>query len=541
MSKEYITEGKDLGKYLRLIVNRLGVVLLISVVFLSIPQHMLPFLEQSIPLAYIEAVPATNLTLHFSTYLGGSEGSERGYGNAVSEDGSCYVTGQTLSSDFPTQNAFKNTISGDRDAFVAKLSGDGSLLWSTYFGGSDNDFGQDISVAGDSSCYVIGETQSSNFPILNAFNSTLSGNRDTFLAKFSSNGQLLWSTYLGGSEQDYGYSIAVASDGSCYVTGETESSDFPTKNAYDSTFNGGDFDAFVSKFSTNGNLLWSSYLGGSELDGGYGIAVTSDGGCYVTGTTGSSDFPTLDAYDPTPNGGWDVFVTKFSSSGLILWSTYFGGTGWEEVFGIDVANDDSCYITGIAGTSDFPLLNAFNSTLGGYYDAFVSKFSSEGSLLWSTFLGGSGGECGYAIAVTSDGCSYVTGYTYSSNFPTENAYDSTYNGGSDVFFSKFNVSGSLLWGTYLGGSEGNDQGFSLAVTEDGNCFVIGYTNSDDFPTQNAFDNTLGSTSDAFVTKFFDPPIPPTNPLTVTGFLIFIAVMLSAVIPVIALIVYKKRK
>lgn len=525
-------------KILRLVFNRLGIVLLLSVVFLSATQKVLPSTEQTKPQAYLEALPATYPKLIFSTYLGGSGWSEDGYGIAVTKDGSCYVTGSTSSSDFPTQNAYNSTYSGERDAIVAKLDGSGSLLWSTFFGGRDMDFGYDISVAGDGSCYVIGSTKSSDFPTQNAYSSTYSINSDTFLAKFASSGQLLWSSYLGGSELDNGLSIAVASDGSCYVTGLTNSSDFPTQNAYDSTHNGGFIDAFISKFSTNGSLLWSSFLGGTSVDWGYGIAVTSDGSCYVTGFTGSSDFPTLYAYDPTPNGILDVFVTKFNASGSLLWSTFLGGALWDEALGITVAGDGSCYVTGFAGSSDFPLLNAFNSTYGGYGDAFVTKFSSEGVLLWSTYLGGSGGDRGYDIAVTSDGSCYVTGETSSSNFPTKNAYNSTLSGGYDAFISKYNASGFLLWSTYLGGS-GNEWGYSLAVTEDGSCFVTGDTNSDDFPTQNAYDNTLGSTSDAFVTKFGNTPTTlPTPPFL----LVFIAVMpATAFMLVIALIFYKKRK
>ncbi len=479
-------------------------------VFLSATQLVLPSTEQTIPQAYPEALAATYPKLNFSTYLGGSDWSEDGNGIAVTEDGSCYLTGRTKSSDFPTQNAFNTTYSGDTDAFVAKLDSSGSLIWSTFFGGSDHDVGNDISIAGDGSCYVIGNTRSSDFPTQNAYNSTYGGNDDTFVAKFSSSGHLLWSTYLGGNDFDWGYSIAVASDGSCYVIGETYSSNFPTKNAFDSTFNGDLKDAFVSKFSTNGTILWSSYLGGNDHDYGYGIAVTNDGSCYVTGHTRSSDFPTLDAYDPTHNGYDDVFVSKFNASGSLLWSTYLGGASRDEALGIAVAGDGSCYITGYTSASDFPTKNAFNSTHGGYGDAFVTKFSSEGLLLWSTYLGGSDTDRGHDIAVTSDGSCYVSGETYSSNFPTKNAYNSSLSGSLDAFISKFNASGFLLWSTYLGGSEGRDSGNSIAVTEDGSCFVIGSTSSDDFPTQNAYDNTLGAMSDAFVTKFIDSPIPLVN-------------------------------
>jgi len=531
-----------LGKFLRLVINRLGVVLLISVVFLSATQQVLSSTKQTIPLAYPEALPAIYPKLNFSTYFGGSEGSETGYGIAVTEDGSCYLTGRTSSINFPTQFAFDSTISGSSDAFVAKLSGSGSLLWSTFFGGNDSEISHDISVASDGSCYVTGSTESSDFPTLNASDNTYGGYGDIFLAKFSSIGQLLWSSYFGGNRSDKGRSIAVTSDGSCYVTGSTESSDFPTQNAFDSTHNGG-LDAFVSKFSTNGSLLWSTFFGGSDFDYGNDISVAGDGSCYVTGFTESSDFPTLDAYNPTLNSGYmDAFVAKFSSSGSLLWSTYLGGFYSDYGYGVTVASDDSCYVTGQTKSSDFPTQNAYASTFnGGNSDAFVSKFSTNGILLWSTYLGGSDKDIGRDIAVTSDGSCYVTGWTRSSDFPIRNAFDRTCNRDHDAFISKFNVSGFLLWSTYLGGRDGIEQGYSLAVTEDGSCFVTGSTSSNDFPTENAYRYTLGGSSDAFATKIVDSPIPPTRPLTVTGFLVFIAVMLSAVLPVIALIVYKKQK
>ena len=331
-----------MGKASRLILNHLIVVLLISVVFLSVDQQVLPSIEQIMLKACSEAPAVTYPYLDFSTYFGGSDGYELGLGIAATDDGSYYVTGHTASSDFPTQNAYDDTFNGGRDAFVAKFNSHGSLLWSTYLGGTNFDGGFSIAVTSDGNCYIIGTTRSNDFPTLNAYSNTLSGSDDIFLAKFSSSGSLLWSTYLGGSGEDYGYDIAVAGDGSCYVTGCTNSSDFPTQNAFDTTFNGGYIDIFVSKFSTNGSLLWSSYLGGNGNEWGYSIAVTDDGSCYVTGFKASNDFPALDAYDSTPNGDWDVFVTKFNASGSLHWSTYFGGSWWDEALGITVASDDSC-------------------------------------------------------------------------------------------------------------------------------------------------------------------------------------------------------
>ncbi len=511
-----------LAKLSRLVFNHLSIVLLLSIAFLSIPQLVLSVTEQSIPLACRETVPAIYPELNFSTFLGGSEG-EYGRSIAVTDDGNCYVTGQTISSDFPTQNAFNSTYSGDTDAIISKFATNGSLLWSSYFGGSDTDIGIDISVVDDGSSYITGLTKSNDLPTINAYNNTIGGNNDVFLAKFSSSGSLLWSTFLGGSELDEGHSIAVASDGSCYITGLTNSSDFPTQNAYDSTHNGGSYDVFVSKFSSNGTFLWSTYLGGAAVEWGFGIAVASDGSCYVTGFTASSDFPTLNAYDATPNGDWDVFVTKFDSTGSLLWSTFLGGALWDEALDIAVAGDGSCYITGFAGSSDFPLQNAFYNTFGGFGDAFITKFSSEGLLLWSTYRGGNVTDRGYAINVKDDGSCYVTGETCSSDFPTKNAFIYSLSGEYDSFVSRFNATGFLCWSSYLGGTE-SDYGYGLAVTDNGSCFVTGVTQSDDFPTKNAYDATLSGGSDIFVTKFVDTPIPATQSSNVNGFLAFIIIM-----------------
>jgi len=535
-----------LGKASRLIFSYLVVVLLIGIVLLSATQQVLPTTKQTRLLPSYEDSAATYTNMTYSTYFGGNEGLEQGRSITISDDGSYYFTGRTESSDFPTKNAYDSTYNGGSDAYITKFSPDNSLLWSTFFGGSDLDNCIDIAVGRDGSCYIIGTTLSGNFPTKKAYDSSYSGTDDVFLAKFSTNGVLLWSTYLGGSEWDFGYSIAVACDGSCYVIGETHSSDFPIKDAYDNTFNGGYFDAFVTKFSSNGRLLWSSYLGGNENDAGNAIAVTYDGSCYVTGRSRSSNFPTLNAYDAIHNGDWDVFVTKFSSNGKLLWSTFLGGAWWDEGLGITVARDDSCYVAGFTQSTDFPTKQAYNSTKGRYGDAFVSRFAANGSLLWSTFLGGNDTDRAFDIAAAVDCSCYVTGNTYSINFPTPNAYDNSNNDGWDAFVVRFATNGSLLWGTYLGGSEGGDKGYGVASTEDGKCYVIGTTLSDDFPTKNAYDTTLGSTSDAFITAFIDPfpPIPYPEPICplvssfsiLYGILAFLGITFFVVI-----IIYTRKK
>jgi len=527
-----------LGKFLQLVINRWGIVLLISMVFLSATQQVLPSTEQTTPPNFSEALPATYPKLDFSTYLGGND-TDRGNDIAVSADGSFYVTGATRSADFPILNASNNFVN-KTDAFVAKFSPIGELLWSTFLGGSNWDTCYAIAVGSDDSCYVIGSTWSNDFPTLNAYNSTFSGFHDVFITKFSSSGSLLWSTYLGGNDYDHCRGVAVANDGSCYITGSTKSSDFPTKNAHDNSYNGGlKGDAFVAKFSATGSLLWSTYLGGASWDEASGITVASDNSCYLSGFTSSNDFPTLNAYDSTIEGT-DAFVTKFSASGVIKWSTFLGGSNLDKGTGIATTSNGYCYITGFTYSSDFPTKNAFDESINGDDDVFITKFSKRGSLLWSTFLGGSASDRGNDIAVRGDDSCLVVGYTVSDDFPMLDAYNSTYGGSSDAFVGRFNSSGSLLWSTFLGGSD-SDNGRGIAFASDGSCYVTGDTRSNDFPTENAYGYNLGGSNDAFVTTFDDTPIPITRPLTVTVFLVFIAVMLSAVLPVIALIVYKKQK
>lgn len=532
----------------RFTINRLSVVLLISVVFLSTTQQVLPSIEQTI-LVGSEVVYATYPNLNFSTYLGGNDGEEIGFSIAVAEDGSFYVTGLTYSNDFPIKNAYNDTYSGNRDGFVAKFDANGSLLWGTFFGGNaEEEEGKSIAVTSDGSCYVIGSTESSNFPTKNAYQSTYGGNGypDAFVAKFALNGSLLWSTYLGGSNRDEGLSLAVTENGNCYVTGITRSHDFPTYNAYDSTYYDNSYnDVFITKFSTNGTLLWSTYLGASGWDDGLGIAVATDESCFVSGATNSPDFPTENAYNSTYEGyGFsDAFVAKFKANGSLLWSTYLGGNSYDHAGSITVTSDGDCLIAGSTLSQNFPTKNAFDSNPNGDFDAFVAKFSTTGSLMWSSYIGGENTDFAGEIAATSNGDCYIAGYTTSTNFPIKNAYDSTYNGGQeyynegDVYVSKFTTSGLLEWSTYLGGSQ-EDRGYGIAVTANGSCYVTGRTNSNDFPTQNASDNTLGAARDVFITKFDEILLPFTPSLpssTVNGFLVF-----TAVLVVISIISFKKR-
>ena len=379
---------------------------------------------------------------------------------------------------------------------------DPELVYSTYLGGGGRDMGFGIAVDSSGCAYVTGGTGSIDFPTSQSPYQSDQGDYDAVVTKLSPSGSsLVYSTYLGGGDQDYGYSIAVDSSGNAYVTGWTMSSDFPTQNAYQS--DQGNTDAFVAKLTPSGSsLVYSTYLGGGDVDRGYGIAVDNSGCAYVTGYTFSSDFPTQNAYQ-LDQESTDAFVTKLTPSGSsLVYSTYLGGGGVDSDYGQGIAVDSSgnAYVTGCTTSSDFPTQNAYQSHQADR-DVFVTKLSPSGSsLVYSTYLGGGDDDCGRSIAADSSGNAYVIGYTDSSNFPTQNAYQASI-GGRDVFVTKLSASGSsLVYSTYLGGGD-YDVGYGIAVDSSGNAFVTGYTYSLDFPTQNAYQSShQAGHHDAFVAK-----------------------------------------
>ena len=311
---------------------------------------------------------------------------------------------------------------------------------------------------------------------------------------------LSWSTYLGGSNAERGNGIATDGSGNAFVTGNAWSTNFPTSNAYQGS-NSGSADVFLTKFSSSGSVQWSTYLGGSSYDYGYGVATDGNGNAFVTGNTESTDFPTSSATYASNSGDVDVFLTKFSSSGSVQWSTYLGGSSTDHGNGVATDGSGNAFVTGYTWSFNFPTSNAaYASHSGAYVDAFVMKFSSSGSVQWSTYLGGSNTDRGHGVATDGSGNVFVTGYTHSFNFPTDNAAYASHSGSADAFVAKFSSSGSMQWSTYLGGSS-TDVGNGVATNGSGNAFVTGYTWSFNFPTSNAAYASNPGDPSAFATKF----------------------------------------
>jgi hypothetical protein len=479
--------------------------------------------------------------LTYATYLGGNA-SDRGQAIAVDANGNAYVTGTTSSNNFPTVNPLQAALHAGApvaDVFVAKLNAAGSaLVYSTYLGGSGGDVGYGIAVDGLGNAYVTGSTDSTDFPTANPLQATNHGvfNPNAFVAKLNAAGNaLVYSTYLGGSGGDVGYGIAVDGAGNAYVTGSAFSTDFPTANPLQASNHNahGVGNAFVAKLNAAGSaLVYATYLGGSggstggmspifSGDTGNGIAVDGAGNAYVTGETNSTNFPTTaGAFQTALNGFGDAFVTKLNVAGnALVYSTYLGGSrfGGESGNGIAVDGAGNAYVTGLTTSTDFPTQNALQTqNRAGGSTAFVAKLNAAGSaLVYSTYLGGSGGESGNGIAVDGAGNAYVTGDTGSTDFPTASPVQATNHnahGVGNAFVAKLNAAGSaLVYSTYLGGS-GGDAGAGIAVDGFGNAYVTGTTRSTDFPTANPFQAAFGGgTEDAFVAK-----LPDIEPLVYTA-------------------------
>ncbi len=481
--------------------------------------------------------------LTYSTFLGG-DNTDVGYGIAVNSSGDAYIAGYTLSSDFPVMSG--HPYNGGGDSFVTQMNSTGTaLVYSTCIGGSGEDLATAIALDGQGYAYVAGQTNSyssgttTGFPVTTgAFQTTCtgcaSGDLDGFVYKLNRNGSgLTYATYLGGSTTTEPLGVGLDLAYNVYVGGLTASTDFPvTSGVFQPAYGGGSSDGFVTKLNSTGTaLVWSSFIGGTSSDQVNGIVLDTSGDVYVTGETASSaGFPiTTGAFQPAYGGGAaDAFVAEINSLGTgLVYSSYLGGSGTDSGAGLVVDGGGNTYVVGNTTSSNFPVTSGvFQTTCSscgaGLSDAFVTKVAYLGqSLVYSTYLGGSGTDIGYGIALDSLGYAFVTGSTTSTNFPvtagafqTECGTDGTCNGGlSDGFITGLNPRGTALsYSTYLGG-DNLDQGLAITLDSSGYGYVTGSTASPDFPvTSGAYKTTCGSnsecngTTDAFVTKLnLNPP------------------------------------
>jgi hypothetical protein len=479
----------------------------------------------------------------FATFLGGSA-EDDGYAIALDSGENAYITGQTESTNFPTAgaNPYSASNAGEFDAFVTKISANGSLVYSTYVGGSNNDAGVAIAVDSNGDAFVAGGTASSNFPFVAGYQSSLNGPLNAFVFELNPTGSsLTYSTFLGGSGSDNAQGIALDSSGNAYVVGAATSTDFPvSSNAVETTLTGSSA-GFASKLNATGSsLVYSTYLGGGSGDNASGVAVDASGDAYVTGETFSTTFETTSGAFQTTcgscgNGLSDAFVSVLNPTATgFVYSTYLGGNSADVGFAIAIDFSDDAYVTGYTESNNFPTTEStFQSTLNGSQDAFVTELNPSGTaLVFSSYLGGSTTSGGSGIAVDSGNDIYVTGSTASPDFPvTTSAPQTTLGGDTDAFFTEIVPStSSLYFSTYLGGASNENTGVSggsqsivgaVAVDPAGaNLYLTGNTASTtSFPTSNAEQSTYGGgPTDAFVAKYTQPAygISATTPAAVSA-------------------------
>ena len=456
----------------------------------------------------------------WSSFLGGT-GEDRALSVAVDSTGASYLAGFTRSSTFPTSNATQTTIHGGGygfDGFVAKVNAAGTaLVYSTFLGGGDLDIAQAITVDSTGAAYITGQTGSGDFPVTSgALQTTKSTGDDAFVTKLSASGSsLIYSTFLGGNGYDYAHGLALGSGNTVAVVGETTSTNLtpPAGTTPVQATPGGGRDIFVTQLNSSGSAaLYRTYLGGTYDEYGNGIAVDGAGALYVTGGAWSANYPvTSGALQTTNAGGMDGVISKIvPSSSTLGYSTYFGGGGGsDEGRSVVVQSDGTAYVAGILNSGG--LAGAVRTYSGGQ-DAFALKLTPSGARTYFTYLGGSGDDHGFGIALDAQQNAYVVGRTTSANLPVLNATQSTLGGGSDAFVTKLNSAGSLVdYSTYLGGSA-DDAGNAIALDSVGNLYLAGATDSGNFLTVNALQGTSGGSTDAFFAKIAElqPPSAPLN-------------------------------
>lgn len=461
-----------------------------------------------------------------ATYWGGLQ-SEEFAAVAVDAAGNVYVAGATASADFPKTVSTLPALGGT-DVFVSKFDAAGTLVFSTVFGGSSSERVKGIAVDADGSIIVVGDTFSSDLPVVNpiqpAFHQAFCGEfgglcSDGFAAKLDPTGHsLTFSTYLGTTSADTASDVAVDATGNMYVVGSTAS-----------TFGGvaplrvfsGGRDAFVAKIPPSGGAFaYFTYLGGTFDDSGNGIATDIAGSAYVTGVTSSQNFPTLNPIQAAPENFSDsAFVTKLDPAGIIAYSTYLSGHASDA--GVDIAVDTygHAHVVGMTSSTNFPTVNAWQPFLRGLSDVFVAKLTASGSgLSYSTYLGGNDREQAILdlwpaldIALDASGSAFLSGHTHSSDFPAVD-FLQPFGGGlcttlpfmearpcPDAFVSKLDAEGRLRFSTLIGGAH-DDRGRGVAVAPDGMVYVVGTTSSLDFPVRAPVKPELSGRSDAFIAK-----------------------------------------
>ncbi|GAB3387806.1 DUF7948 domain-containing protein [Lysobacter fragariae] len=441
--------------------------------------------------------------LSYSTYLGGTA-DDFATDIAVDGAGNMYVTGYTASTTFPTTTPIQAANGGVADVFVTKINAAGTArVYSTYLGGDKFDAAYGIAVDGAGNAYITGTTASTGFPVKSAAQATLVGTSNAFVAKINAAGsELVYSTYFG-AKSDFGTRIAVDASGNAYASGYTQGgltfSGTPFQGTFGGTATVASTDGYLVKFDAAGVRGWGTYLGGSANDFVEDVVLDASGNVYVAGFTSSPNFPTRNALQGTHGGNADAFLTKFTSAGAAVYSTYFGGSSSEGAAAVGVDSAGNAYIAGQAYGNTLPLLNSIQPQTGDW-DGFVTKISANGqSLVYSTYLGGGDYDEVTDLVVGADGSATAVGMTSSTSFPTASPWQPGFSGGDDGFISRLNPQGTdFTWSSMIGGLLSD---VVLGATQDsaGQVYLAGRTLGQ-FPTATPLQATAGGGKEGFVVR-----------------------------------------
>ncbi len=453
--------------------------------------------------------------LRYTTYFGGTRRDE-GWAITTDYPGNSYITGVTSSPNLPVLNPIQADHAGtdDKDVFIAKFDVDGNLVYATYYGGAAGEEGNAIAVDAEGNAYVTGQTYSDNLPMHNAWQAKFAGNEDAYVLKLDPQGHLGWATYIGGKGFEEANAIAVDQSGRVYVGGEVYSDDFPLLNPWRSTTYGvEEEDGFISIFDSHGQLLYSTYISAPQRDQIFAIAVDQNGHVYAAGMTSSPDFPAHNAVQSTYGGGWeDCLILKLDPwNNELHFATFLGGLDREACWGIDFDQEGNIYVSGYTSSFNFPTQNAYQSQRGGDFDAFVAKLNPSGTRLrYSTYLGGSKVDRSWGLVSDHRGYVYIAGQTDSLDFPTRNAIQRTLGGGEDGFVAIFTPTGDLHTASYLGGS-GEDKIWGIALDGNWIAHLVGASDSPDLSTADAYQRHRSGAEDALLGRIAFIPTPTPTP------------------------------
>ncbi len=442
----------------------------------------------------------------WATYYGGNNW-DIGYSCTSDLQGNVYMSGYTESSSNIASGGFQNVYGRNDDAFLVKFGSNGSRLWATYYGGSGSEYGYSCALDTSGNVYLAGRTSSTTGIASGGFQNIYGGGyNDAFLVKFSSSGVRLWATYYGGDNDDNGFSCVIDVLGNVYISGCTGSLSNIAFNGFQSIpgSNAGLYDAFLVKFSSSGVRLWATYYGGGDSDFGFACIVDTMGNIYLAGKTSSINNIASGGFQNT-NGGEDAFLAKFNSSGIRLWATYYGGSSSEWGYSCAADMSGNVYLSGYTSSTSGIASGGFQNTLGGGgIDAFLVKFDSNGGRLWATYYGGNDIDDSRSCAVDGYGNVYLVGRTFSTTGIAAGGVQNIYKGGQDAFVVKFNSNGGRVWGTYYGGN-GEDDGYFCSSDPLGNVYFSGTTSSTSNIASSGFQNTYGGSAyDAYLVKISDP-------------------------------------